>query len=137
MSKDDFPSWKKRRPNFSEAEIEFLIKLLKNVQSETKRRIENLAEQQEHLVSEVYALKQRRFLEGYETFKLWKNEEAKLKALKWQWQPLEDSRSVIIEMMIIKLQKLLRTERRGRVPFSHTWEIYHLNRLEGKTCPTT
>lgn len=104
------------RPNLTEEEVKFLLSLLLDIEGKNKRQFLNLEEEQAHLEIKLFELKRIRVYEGFvATHHRIKTREKRL-ALVSQWLPIVNWRLDMLDNLIIRLEKLQRPERRGRMP---------------------
>ena len=105
------------RPRFSDEEICFLLEVLRELETEAKRQLPNLEEEQEHLSTEVWLQRHKIFTENpYVASKKLKGARERLKALKNEWL-FYTKRHVLLRGMIVRLEKI-QARKRGRIPIT-------------------
>jgi hypothetical protein len=115
------------RPRLSELEMSFLLDLLKETSALKKRQILNLQEEGEYLENNIYALKKIARREAYPFYKILRSEKEMLSALRCEWLPLTERRSIILECLIVRLEKIL-ARKTGRVPRVSFWYRIYLEK---------
>ena len=116
--------------------MSFLLDLLKETQAKKKRQILNLKEECEQVRQDTIFLEHMMKFNPYPTYKILKTAKERWRALEFEWIPFYYKQDVLLECLIIRLEKIL-SRKPGRVPHISYFYKRYLREWNQKTAKTS